>query len=645
MNSIWTEGVYRTTCRGGIPFTPNKLLAVIRSLIVAGATILASNSAMADDELALFTPVDPVQSQEEEAVVKGEKPGVLLESTARVKSLPMEGESAVATYKVVAAAPVEPVAPPSVISVSRLEPIVEKSTEAPVLQVSEPSPRVATPVAREQVQSVKPASIVLVSAPEKVTPPTRDATSDQRFSNRDKPLLPSQAEVTLLLASLQPPPARERVADATRPPGGLLKDAYGQWLGRQENLLSDLEKLPPVPEVTVRSLMLDAVAIAARRSPSISQAHAEWEASQYDVDEARGQRYPQVQLGGSTKSFGAREGDGYSNRGGLNFNMTTAIYDFGHISKTIDSRKDLSRASEHRLASEVDDNAYQVCANMLELAKEKLILEINRVFVLRMQTLVGMLAEIIKVDRGRASELTQAQARLLQAKAAEYSAAARVNDIEINLRKLVGSFVEPLPAALYLQMPVANLDELLGSARYSNEILKADAEAKAAELSAQATQAANMPKLNWLVGKNMMEDSFGNESRWQTSLGVTWNAFQGGSGRASERAAHARANASLQKKEQLLLDSENDLRRAHLDALTNYDRASQYKKLSYESAQVRQMFFEQWYHLGKRTLLDVLITENDHNNNQVAEVTSQYDAYQAVLKMHSAAGTLNQWLR
>jgi adhesin transport system outer membrane protein len=60
---------------------------------------------------------------------------------------------------------------------------------------------------------------------------------------------------------------------------------------------------------------------------------------------------------------------------------------------------------------------------------------------------------------------------------------------------------------------------------------------------------------------------------------------------------------------------------------------------------VRKQFFEQWYHLNRRTLLDVLLAESDFYANRVAEVTTQFDAYQSVLKMRLNSGTLLQWLQ
>jgi adhesin transport system outer membrane protein len=78
---------------------------------------------------------------------------------------------------------------------------------------------------------------------------------------------------------------------------------------------------------------------------------------------------------------------------------------------------------------------------------------------------------------------------------------------------------------------------------------------------------------------------------------------------------------------------------------TLYERADAYRDLTDETERVRKAFFEQWYHLGKRTLLDVLTAESDYYGNQVSEVTSRFDGYNAVFREQSGAGKLVSWLR
>lgn len=74
------------------------------------------------------------------------------------------------------------------------------------------------------------------------------------------------------------------------------------------------------------------------------------------------------------------------------------------------------------------------------------------------------------------------------------------------------------------------------------------------------------------------------------------------------------------------------------------ERAALYKGLTVESDRIRQDFYDQWYHLGRRTLLDVLSAESDLYNNQVSEISNRFDSYSAVIQGYFSAGMLSRWL-
>lgn len=400
-------------------------------------------------------------------------------------------------------------------------------------------------------------------------------------------------------------------------------------------------------EIELREMFYRAVQAAAERSPKVQRAQAEFEAAEADVDEAKGQRLPQVDLG--TQSKAAKFGKGSDNEdggsGGINLNVTTPIYDWGRISKTIDSRKYLSKAASSGIEAELETSAFDVTTTMVELGKQRIIIDISQQFVNRMDELVKMLAGIVAVDKGRASELTQAKARLLQAQAARDSAQTRAGDAEINLRKLVGERPLMIPRTKQWNIRLANLDNLLAKTEDHPTIHQAKARTESADLQAQVVRASSLPQLNWVISKTTADDALGREQPWQTSVAVTWGAFRGGSARASERAALQRAEASRQETDQQRLDLEYRIRTADHDARTLLERAELYRDLTVESERIRVAFYEQWYHLGKRTLLDVLTAENDHYGNQVSEVTNRFDGYQAIFRQYAGAGALASWLR
>lgn len=400
-------------------------------------------------------------------------------------------------------------------------------------------------------------------------------------------------------------------------------------------------------ELELKEIFYRAVQAAAERSPKVQRAHAELAAADADIDEAKGQRYPQVDLGttAGSKKFGSGSQDSEGTSSGINLNIVTPVYDWGRIRNTIESRSHLSTAATSAIEAELESSAFDVTNTLVELGKQRIIVDLSQQYVDRMGELVKMLAGIVAVDKGRSSELTQAKARLLQAQAARDSADTRAKDAEINLRKLVGERPIMIPRTKEWNIRLANLDHLLSMTEDHPVINQAKAQTESAEAQARVVRSSSLPQLNWVVTKSTAEDSLGREQPWETHLAVTWGAFRGGSTRASERAALQRAEAGRHEVEQQRLDLEYRIRTANHEAKTFLARAELYRDLTVESDGIRVAFYEQWYHLGKRTLLDVLSAESDHYGNRVSEVTNRFDGYQAVLRQYAGAGALAGWLR
>lgn len=399
-------------------------------------------------------------------------------------------------------------------------------------------------------------------------------------------------------------------------------------------------------ETELREIFLRTVQLAAERSPVVKRALAEQLASQADIDEAKGQRLPQIDVATQSESIEFGSGDrGSANEQSFSVNMTTPIFDWGRIRKTIESRSYLASAAGLALEAELETSAFDVTSNLIELGKQRIIVDISQKYVDRMAELVKMLQGIVVVDTGRVSELTQARARLLAAEASRSTAESKARDIEINLRKMIGDrALPPLPRSAYWNLRLPELDWLLAESAAHPVVQQAQAQAKSADLEAEVVRSSSLPQLNWVVGKTIGEDAFGREPAWQTNLSMSWAAFRGGSSRAAERAARQRAEAGRQSAEQQVQDLEYRIRAANHDAMSLIDRAELYRGLSLETDKVRKAFYEQWYHLGRRTLLDVLIAEGDHYNNQVNEIVNRFDGYGAVVRQYASSGTLLRWL-
>ncbi|MDT8851673.1 TolC family protein [Pantoea dispersa] len=403
-----------------------------------------------------------------------------------------------------------------------------------------------------------------------------------------------------------------------------------------------------VAESELRQKFLSAARITWRISPALKSSVAQTDAAAASVDEAKGQRWPQLDVSASsaTKEFGGgvKSYDGQSNVPALGVSMATNLIDFGQTSRTIESREERVISAQQAAQAQREELAMQVSNALIEWNKQQRIIAISQQYVARMTELTTMLSGIVQSDTGRRSELTQAKGRLLQAQSYLENAESRARDVEITLNRLMGNSRVTLPASDRWAMNFGDLNRQLASLDYHPLIQRASAETRAAFKEAEAIKASGLPKLNWTVSKSTREDQLGRQQAWQTGINVSWGLFRGGSTNAQEIAAIKRAEASRQQVQEQRRDLENRVRAASQDAHSMADRAALYKSLIVESDRIRKDFFDQWYHLGRRSLLDVLSAESDLYNNQVSEVSNRFDSYAAIIRGYSSAGILSRWL-
>lgn len=403
-----------------------------------------------------------------------------------------------------------------------------------------------------------------------------------------------------------------------------------------------------VAESEIRQKFLSAARITWRISPSLKSYIAQGDAAEASVDEAKGQRWPQVDVSAAsaTKEFGSgtKNYEYQGNTPSLGVSVATNLIDFGQTSRTIESREERVKSALQAVQAQREDLAMQVSNALIEWNKQQHVIAISKQYLGRMAELTKMLSGIVQSDTGRRSELTQAKGRLLQAQSYLENAESRARDVEITLNRLMGNSRVTLPASDKWALSFGNLNRQLTSLDVHPLILRASAEERAAFKEAEAIKASGLPKLNWTVSKNTREDQLGRQQAWQTGLNVSWGLFRGGSTNAQEIAAIKRAEASRQQVQEQRRDLENRVRAASQNAHSTAERAVLYKNLVVESDRIRKDFFDQWYHLGRRSLLDVLSAESDLYNNQVSEVSNRFDSYAAIISGYANSGTLSRWL-
>ncbi|MRT26780.1 channel protein TolC [Enterobacteriaceae bacterium RIT697] len=602
-----------------------------------------------DDELLMFVdlskqqksaPVAPVRTSN--SVSADAMAKMLVQQTQTQKRAPAVPVSKppVAKPVVVASKPVLSMPAPSTLPATPLlaNPVVTVSTPPAKPLLEQAQEAITTP----QVESAPPVKLLASSTIETQAPaPIRQAAEPSRVVPSESLRISAKSELPVF----RPAPTSEPVASSL--PG------VGQPQLTPEPALS-VAKAPVTVqraspgELELRGIFYRAVMTALERSPQLRSTQLQVEAAKEDVSNAKGQRWPQVDVTSNSRRYEFGKGNrnaSDSNMPAFGVNVATNLIDFGQTSNTIKSKEFSVKAADFQNTAQAEDLAWQVSNGLVELSKQRLIIEMSKQYVARMQELVKMLSGIVEADQGRRSELTQATGRYLQAQSALDNAVAKARDTEIQLYRLLGESQVPLPPSMQWQLQPALLDALLAQVDKHPTLAQARAQSLAASSEADALKSSSLPKINWVVSKDTGKDYYGREQAWQTGINVSWGLFRGGSASAAERAAVQRAAAMREQADNQRDDLKQRVRAADQDARSMLQRADLYRNLTRESDRIRLDFFDQWYHLGKRTLLDVLSAESDYYNNRVGEVTNRFDGYSAIFRGYASAGQLMNWLK
>lgn len=419
--------------------------------------------------------------------------------------------------------------------------------------------------------------------------------------------------------------------------------------------LKTLDSLPssPVP-VTLGASVNDAdnqayfknlIYEALNYSPEIKGKQADNLAADYDIKQVKGQRWPQVTIGGQSPmaNFGSgnRTNKGWSDASS-SVNVTTNIYDFGLTSAKIKAAENTEISTAHDVQTTKNSVAGKLLALVIQLSQYQEELSVAERFLARMTQLTNMISEIVERDRGRGSDLVQAKAKQIEAKTYVQNIQKQLEDIQIALIRLVGHRVKLSTNVTFDKIYLT--PDQVQRALDNHPLLKADqAKYEAARNEAEAAESAKYPRLNWVVTKSTAKDFDGRQDAWQTGVNLQWDIFSGGSTRASASAAVARANSSKMTLETDRLELENQIRNYSYQRDSSMQRAAEYSRLSAENNQVRDMFYQQWYYLGKRPLLDVLTAETSYFTNQISEIQTRYDGYIAGANLVTQASKVLSW--
>lgn len=402
----------------------------------------------------------------------------------------------------------------------------------------------------------------------------------------------------------------------------------------------------------LRLLLRDMVNQALQHSPEVRVANANESAAGYDIDEVKGRRWPQVRLGMDTALTrdGSRSGRSSSGDTSGTLNVTTNVWDWGKNAGELRTAKAALGSAEQTGQAEREQVAFDTSSQLINLMRYQQSMGVAEDYVLQMSRRVDMLSKITESDKGRASELVQARAKLLSAQASRKQIENQRELARIKLHRLLGEQVPELPTQLVLINSLAiDPESALAALDKHPMLLRLKAQAEMENGRVATLKADGLPGLNLVASKEQnglygAKDDRGRNNDWYVGLDVQWLAFSGGSNTAAKSAAIARSGAAMDQYDKAYEDLRQEINRLVQSRAVALKLAQEYQRLAIETDQVRKMFYDQWYNLGKRTLLDVLVAENDHFNSQLQAINNTYDSVIGDISILSSSALLRGYL-
>jgi len=415
--------------------------------------------------------------------------------------------------------------------------------------------------------------------------------------------------------------------------------------------------MAPMAPVEPRGALAGLVKDALERSHAVGASRLLAEAALQDIEEARAAKSIQASVGagmgpGGSRSAAVTENATLQLR--ANVNISQLLYDGGRSDRLVDWRTQLAESARWGQLSQQEQLALTAVALQLERSRNRMTAQVWRNHVRKTGCLVEALETIVRTDRGRASELVQAQKTLQQTELQLVQTQSAVRQIEVRLRRLVGDGLPGTEGLSTVFMGVPDLPQLVADVERSTEIAQLEAQEKAARRYAEAVAAGGKPQVSWNVSGsaaagNNSGSAGGNggptrNGSYSLGLAVSLPLLSPGVEPATG-AARKRAEAARLQRAEALESRRFRVAEVHEQATAALDRARRLAEVLKNSEQVRNFTLQQWQQLGRRSLFDVMAAEADHYNMRVAYVNALHDVQQLNANLLTLGRGVVDWLR
>ncbi|RBW51427.1 TolC family outer membrane protein [Marinobacter sp. F3R11] len=403
----------------------------------------------------------------------------------------------------------------------------------------------------------------------------------------------------------------------------------------------------------VSSLSLAATVVAAQEKPqddllSVVQETLEtnpelqirlhaFQASTHDQREAFGGYLPSLDVS-AAGGIGAREYDGRGsyNRNYAEVSLTQMLFDGFRVRNAVARAEHSSRARYYELLDEAETKALESSEVYLSVLRYRELVTLAQQNVANHQRVQRHVSDRVSRGVSNRADLQQIDGRLSLARSNLMTEVANLQSVTARFQRLVGRFpAEHLtPYEVQTEEVPEELWQVLKTAYANNPALfAAFEEIQASEASYGEAKAGRYPTIEFGARHGTYKNNNSFDQRTDPSsygdetvieLRARYNLYRGGSDRAAERAADRRISQAESMRDKTCVDLRQTATIAHSDVRNLEVKLDSLARHREEAEGVLTAYREQ-FDIGRRSLLDVLDSENEYFQAERAYINGMYD--------------------
>lgn len=404
--------------------------------------------------------------------------------------------------------------------------------------------------------------------------------------------------------------------------------------------------------------LYDAVQHGMIANPDVLLNTAKGLSAKQAIDKAKGALYPSIDV---TGGFGRQRSvnptsSAIDDTPSTTLNIVESVVELkqrlfagGGIINEVKRNQYLSQAQRWKTQGIAEDLA-------LEITKDYLaVLLHERLYVYSIENLKAhravfkMIKERATAGITRTAEVDQANARLALAEANKISAQANLQEVRINYAKAVGKWPENLqwPRVPSRKNLPGSLTKAIEKGLDNHPTVKSSyADIKQAKAQYEVARAAYFPEVNLVLNssKNKNLGGLSGPNDYDTAaIRMNYNTFRGGADSAHIRETAYQVQEAYETKNRALLQLKEAIRLSWNAYVSSTLRLTPLKRHVIASRKTRAAYQDE-FKVGKRTLLDLLDSQNEYYESQIELARGENDEMLSRYRILNGMGCLLKYL-